>query len=89
VLPPLPAETPAEAPAARSAAPSRPLAPAGRAELPPRRIAPDAGLLQDASRREPEGRAEGRAEGRSEAVRRTPPASHGSQLGQQATNYQL
>ncbi|MGO9509025.1 MAG: trehalose monomycolate transport factor TtfA [Mycobacterium sp.] len=91
VLPPLPAET-AEAPPARTAAPSRPLAPAGRAELPPRRIAPDAGLLQDAGRREPEARseglAEGRAEGRPEGLRRTPPAGHGSQLGQQATNYQ-
>ena len=87
VLPPLPAETPAEAPAPRTAAPTRPLAPAGRAELPPRRIAPDAGLLQDAGRREPEVRSEGRAEGRPEGLRRTPPAGHGSQLGQQATNY--
>src|SRR4051794_40024534 len=43
VLPPLPAEAPAEAgdPAPRSAAPGRPLAPAGRAELPPRRSQAD------------------------------------------------
>ncbi|MGB9306977.1 MAG: hypothetical protein WCB92_25850, partial [Mycobacterium sp.] len=48
--------------------------------------------LQDAGSREPEARseglAEGRAEGRPEGLRRTPPAGHGSQLGQQATNYQ-
>jgi hypothetical protein len=80
VLPPLPAEAPQEASAPRNAAPSRPLAPAGRAELPHRRVAPDAGLLQDATRREPESRPEG--------VRRQPPVGRGGQLGQQATNYQ-
>jgi hypothetical protein len=43
--------------------------------LPPRRVAPDAGLLQDASRREPH----------QDGVRRPPSTGRN---GHQATNYQ-
>jgi hypothetical protein len=85
VLPPVPADS--DEPGARSAAPSRPLAPAGRAELPPRRSAQDvSGLLGSdvqAGRRAPEPT---RDEGRTEAIRR-PPSSTGRN-GQQASNYQ-
>jgi hypothetical protein len=82
VLPPVPADSDDPA-GARSAAPSRPLAPAGRAELPPRRSGQDvAGLLGDANRRAPE--PAHRDEGRTEAVRRPPSTGRN---GQQATNY--
>ncbi|BBX64893.1 hypothetical protein MSAS_40670 [Mycobacterium saskatchewanense] len=91
VLPPAPQDTAEEAaaPAPRTAAPGRPLAPAGRAELPPRRAQQDvAGLLGDAGRRGPEPvRREQapRAEGRPEPGHRPPPTGRN---GRQASNFQ-
>ncbi|OBJ50674.1 trehalose monomycolate transport factor TtfA [Mycobacterium sp. 1423905.2] len=86
VLPPLPAETssePAELPAPRKPAPTRPLAPAARAELPPRRAEPDVtGLLGDGGRRQPE--PVRRDEPRPETGRRQPPGRNGNQ----APNFQ-
>ncbi|QNI05407.1 hypothetical protein GAN17_03190 [Mycobacterium kubicae] len=86
VLPPLPAEAaaePAELPAPRKSAPTRPLAPAARAELPPRRAEQDVtGLLADGGRRQPE--PVRRDEGRPEAGRRPPSGRNGNQ----APNFQ-
>ncbi|CAM2739305.1 hypothetical protein BST27_15855 [Mycobacterium intermedium] len=89
VLPPLPADSPAEAgePVPRATAPGRPLAPAGRAELPPRRSQPDpaAGVLPDPARRAAE--PVRRDEGRSAGERRQPPSGRNGHNGQQASNY--